>query len=395
MAETNGAVGEHHHALDGVRFVAFLLVFFFHALQWSPVGNWPIIRFGYLGVPIFFVLSGFLIGRILLDLREKTSLPLSSKLKRFYLRRSLRIFPVYYLFIGILIFFHVMSGNQDPRAEASFPWHMLYLTNLRSFLVGMDQVYEGHFWSLAVEEHFYLIAPLVVLVLHPTRLARLLGTTILAVAMARGVVYWSGSSRDFWVLSPMQFDLLGLGIATALIERKGSFLGVTPFKLRCLGLLGAVVFVLYITQFYYPIRHTGVLFAMVGSLSLGLAVAAGVLTLWQRPASMISRLLGWAPLAYLGQISYGLYLFHPNCLGWMAHYYGNQTLTNALVGLAVTILVAMLSWHTFEKPINNLKNRFAYASSKRLPEGSHLVKDDSVLQNFPMRPLGERSQPRP
>lgn len=394
MAEPNGAGGEHHHALDGVRFVAFLLVFFFHALQRSPIGNWPIIRFGFLGVPIFFVLSGFLIGRILLDLREKTSLSLGSKLKLFYLRRSLRIFPVYYLFIGLLIFFHVMSGNQDPHAEDSFPWHLLYLTNLRSFLVGMEHVYEGHFWSLAVEEHFYLLAPLVVLVLHPTRLARLLGMTILAVAIARGIVYWSGSSRDFWVLSPMQFDLLGLGIATALIERTGSFLRVTPSRLRRLGLLGGVVFVLYITQFYYPVRRTGVLFAMIGSISLGLAVAAGVLTLWQRPKSRVSKILGWAPVAYFGQISYGLYLFHPNCLGWMAHYYGNQTWTNALAGLLVTLLVAMLSWHVFEKPINNLKNRFTYASSKRFPQTGSSMNTDPLLERFPIAALGKESQPR-
>ena len=72
----------------------------------------------------------------------------------------------------------------------------------------------------------------------------------------------------------------------------------------------------------------------------------------------------WAPLAYVGRISYGLYLFHPNCLGWSSHYYGTYNLTNTGVGLAVTLAVAMFSWHVFEKPINDLKNRFTYAEKR-------------------------------
>src|SRR5512138_1198839 len=159
------AEASHNRSLDGLRFFAFLLVFFFHALQWSPWGNWPIIRFGYLGVPIFFVLSGFLIGGILLDLKDKHSpgFGLGAKLKTFYIRRSLRIFPVYYLFIGILTLLMVMSGRLDPVARDSIFWHLAYLTNFRSFFAGMSHITQGHFWSLAVEEHFYLLAPLVVL----------------------------------------------------------------------------------------------------------------------------------------------------------------------------------------------------------------------------------------
>jgi peptidoglycan/LPS O-acetylase OafA/YrhL len=352
----------HNHALDGLRFFAFLLVFFFHALQRSPWGNWPIIRFGYLGVPIFFVLSGFLIGGILLDLKDKTGpgFGLGAKLKTFYIRRALRIFPVYYLFIAILAVFFLLSGRPDPVASDSFFWHLAYLTNFRSFAVGMDRIREGHFWSLAVEEHFYLIAPLVVLLVKPRTLVRLLAGVIVAVAVARALIDHSGSSRDFWVLSPMQFDLLGLGIATAIIERKSRFAGIGARGLRWMGMGGAIFFVLFIAHFYWPVHGTGGLFATFGPVSLGLATAALVLTLWQRPDWVPSRILGLRPFAYFGQISYGLYLFHPNCLGWSSHYYGTYNLPNAGAGLAITLAVAMLSWHVFEKPINDLKNRFTY-----------------------------------
>jgi peptidoglycan/LPS O-acetylase OafA/YrhL len=362
----------HNRALDGLRFFAFLLVFFFHALQWSPWGQWPIIRFGYLGVPIFFVLSGFLIGGILLDLKDKTrpGFGLGAKLKTFYIRRALRIFPVYYLFIGILAVLLVLSRRPDPVMNDSFFWHLSYLTNFRSFAVGMDRIRQGHFWSLAVEEHFYMLAPLVVLLVKPRTLVLLLAGVILAVAGARAMIDHSGSSRDFWVLSPMQFDLLGLGIATAIIERKGQFAGIGARGLRWLGIGGAIFFVLFIAHYYRPVHGTGGLFATFGPISLGLATAALVLTLWQWPTWFLSRILAFRPFAYFGQISYGLYLFHPNCLGWSSHSYGTYNLTNALVGLAITLAVAMLSWHVFEKPINDLKNRFVYAEKRAIAQPS-------------------------
>ena len=357
----------HNRALDGLRFFAFLLVFFFHALQWSRWGNWPVIRFGFLGVPIFFVLSGFLIGGILLDLKakERPGFGLLAKLKTFYIRRALRIFPVYYLFIGILVLLMVLSRQPDAVARENIPWHLAYLTNFRSFFVGMDRIRQGHFWSLAVEEHFYMIAPLVVLVVSRETLVRLLAGVILAVAAARFAIYRAGSARDFWVLSPMQFDLLGLGIATAVIDRHGSFCRIGARWLRFLGLLGAAFFVLYIRRFYLGRPGIGVYYATFGPLSLGLATASLVLTLWQQPARWFAQVLAFGPFAYLGQISYGLYLFHPNCLGWSSKYFGNYTLANSLLGLAITLGVAMLSWHLFEKPINNLKNRFGYAAKQK------------------------------
>ena len=356
----------HNHALDGLRFLAFLLVFFFHALQFSRWGHWPIIRFGYLGVPIFFVLSGFLIGGILLDLRdrERPGYGFGAKLKTFYIRRSLRIFPVYYMFIGVMLALRLMSGNNDPVARDSLVWHLTYLTNFRSFHVGMNNIHEGHFWSLAVEEHFYLIAPLIVLLVRHKTLVRLLAGVIVAVALARMGISLAGSGRDFWVLSPMQFDLLGLGIAIAIIEKKGTFLGIGAAGLRRIGWAGGIFFLLFVARAHWHIKAGGVLFATLGPISLGLATAATVLALWQRPASLGSRIFAWRPFAYLGQISYGLYLFHPNCIGWSSQYFGKYNLSNALVGLLVTFGVAILSWQVFEKPINNLKNRFGYEKRK-------------------------------
>ncbi|MGD0838721.1 MAG: acyltransferase [Polyangia bacterium] len=357
----------HNRALNGLRFAAFLFVFLFHALQRSPWANWPIIRFGFLGVPVFFVLSGFLIGGILLDLKAEKRTRLGSKLARFYLRRALRIFPVYYLFIALLALPMFLAGWPDKVAHDCLPWHLGYLTNVRSFVLGMEQVREGHFWSLAVEEHFYLLAPIVVLLVSPRALVRILVGVVAAVALARYAVYRAGSARDFWVLSPMQFDLLGLGIATAIIDRTGSFLGMTAGRLRALGLFAVLFFALYLRRFYLGRPGIGVAYATLGPLALGLATAALVLTLWQEPQRWYARVLALPPLAYLGQISYGLYLFHPNCLAWSSRYFGTYTITNTLVGLVITLAVAALSWHGFEKPINNLKHRFGYRGERDRP----------------------------
>jgi peptidoglycan/LPS O-acetylase OafA/YrhL len=87
--------------------------------------------------------------------------------------------------------------------------------------------------------------------------------------------------------------------------------------------------------------------------------------LWQEPGRLVCRVLAFRPFAYFGQISYGLYLFHPNCLGWTSKHLGRFSLPNALVGLAVTLAVAMISWHSFEKPINDLKNRFGYGGKRK------------------------------
>ena len=154
---------------------------------------------------------------------------------------------------------------------------------------------------------------------------------------------------------------VGCIVRKAIIEKKGSFLGITPSRLQALGLIGAALFIVYIAWYYYPVRGWGIWLITLGPISLGFATAAAVLSLWQSPGSLPARLLGLPTLAYFGHISYGLYLFHPNCLGWTSSYFGVYNYKNTVAGLIVTLAAAMLSWHLFERPINDLKNRFRYS----------------------------------
>ena len=151
-----------------------------------------------------------------------------------------------------------------------------------------------------------------------------------------------------------------------IIEKKGNFWGIGARGLRRVGILSGAFFIVFIAQYYWPIKGWGILFATLGPLSLGFATAAIVLTLWQRPACLVSRGFSLRPFAYFGQISYGLYLFHPHCIAWSSRYFGHHNLKNTFVGLLATLGVAMVSWHAFEKPINNLKNRFAYGARQKV-----------------------------
>src|SRR5262245_57778988 len=200
----------HSRPLDGLRFFAFLLVFLHHAFMGHWLGPAPFVRFGVLGVHLFFVLSGFLIGRILLDLKARSDLSFGFKLGRFYVRRALRIFPVYYLVLLLLA--AIRATNILPSlGPMKLGIDALYLTNFYIFR-HPGSVTEAHFWSLCIEEHFYLLAPLAVLLLSRRALSIVLVSIFVLNAIARGYLHLNWTPDPYWILSPMHFDTLGVGI---------------------------------------------------------------------------------------------------------------------------------------------------------------------------------------
>src|SRR4051812_13549391 len=149
----------HKPQLDGLRFVAFLAVFYFHARPgkyfWGPEG-----------VRVFFTISGFLITRILI---QGESGDLRADLERFYIRRTLRIFPLYYAVVACLWLGGLLPGVW---------WYLTYLYNIRAFLDHAWGGPVGHFWSLCVEEQFYILYPLALLLTPPRSRAAMLGALL-------------------------------------------------------------------------------------------------------------------------------------------------------------------------------------------------------------------------
>ena len=355
MSQSNN----HMPQLDGLRAVACGAVVFSH---FAPEDHllMRLLPWGGIGVQLFFVLSGFLITRILLSCRERMTEGHTGmgELRTFYARRFLRIFPIYYLVLAVLF----VIGYGIMRE--SILWHVLYLQNLwRAFY---EIHFINHLWSLAVEEQFYLCWPWLVLFL-PRRalLPSIVGMIILAMAF-RLLAWGSGWSYLYLnIFTLSNLDTLGVGALLAWCWHNPN-LRALPGRLAwvCLPAGLALFAALAVLRWNNPTDWP--------SLYLGLGTAS-VLTfvpLVHGAATGLPSLpglfLSLPPLQYLGKISYGLYLIHPlikHLYNWVsANHLALPTYwpLRFVLLTAISIALASLSWHLFESPINRLKNRFPY-----------------------------------
>jgi peptidoglycan/LPS O-acetylase OafA/YrhL len=359
----------HMIQIDGLRCLAITTVAWSH---WAP-GKWQFgLPFG-TGVQLFFVISGFLITGILID--NNRGATLYQTWRRFYARRALRIFPLFYMTIGVCLLLNV-----NP-IRATWPWHVCYLSNFfyvsHGGLVhhsppGMSAValdHFAHFWSLAVEEQFYLFWPFLVLLLPARRVEKILWVLILIAPLMR-ILSGEVVKRDMiHVLSWSNLDALGIGgLFATLLRIDKSGLRTQRLSRFCLliGLPAAVIGGALAAKLDLPftietMSHTGLNFFygwLVFSAAGGIPGIAGAF-------------LGNRFIVYLGRISYGLYILHlftPLIVRWAARELGmSEWLSHAVVPIliaqgVVTVALAMLSWHCFEKPLNDLKRFFPYHS---------------------------------
>jgi peptidoglycan/LPS O-acetylase OafA/YrhL len=341
--------------LDGLRAAAVTAVAWSH---WLPA--W---QFGLplgAGVHLFFVLSGFLITRILLDVRTSPRRP--PAIGRFYVRRALRLFPAFFLVLGVAVWTAV------PLARETWPWHAAYLSNV--FIAGEArwQGHLSHFWSLAVEEQFYLLWPWLV-VFAPVRwLGPVVAATVVLGPLSRFVAASSGLTEAFWALVPGgSADSLGLGawVALAATPRFGIR---SPLPLRA----------------WMPLLAGGLWVAlqlgeMVSPLPPAVAVwrqfLQGVVFAWvvSRAVSGFAGPGGWIlahPVAVgVGRVSYGVYLIHafaPVVLFAAARAYGVEAwlpaseFARAALYAATTLALAALMWRWVERPVLAWKSRLPY-----------------------------------
>lgn len=334
---------------DGLRAIAFILVFFSHKIQFADANP-----YGEVGVWMFFVLSGFLITRILADARSEIEAGQSTVgrgLRRFYIRRTARIFPPYY---GLLAIIAVVSLIV-PIDNFWLPEKIAYATYTTNIFVadrGSWIGHFGHFWTLAIEEQFYLLfAPLVLLV--PRRHTLAVCVSILALGIARTIdLEVEGATTIAKGISSIaNFSLLALGGIIGLnAQRK------LPLWLTSGGAQLAVLVLFVSLAALFGQQEDWLLYGKLAS-----AVVAGLLLLQivQGQGSWLVGALNSPPLRGLGRISYGAYLVHnfifisavlfgvaPEGLG-----FGAQWIVASLVELVLTIAIAAVSWRTMEKPI--------------------------------------------
>jgi peptidoglycan/LPS O-acetylase OafA/YrhL len=356
--------------LDGLRALAIAGVFVTH---FAPSEDLPQIAahlpWGALGVMLFFVLSGFLITGILLDARSESSGSRSSwvVLRQFYIRRFLRILPLYY----VVVFAAIITDI--PYARAVSLWLITYTANL---YISFQNDWIGnlsHLWTLAVEEQFYLVWPLLVLFLPRLRLWPVL-TMMACAAPAYRLAALSfgikGLAIEVFTVSCL--DSLAAGSLLALAVRSNiaaHALGRWLFRAALpLGLLsgGALLYARSVPAGDLAFK---VLFPDAAILIFTpLVFAASTGSRWM-------RFLEWAPLRYLGKISYGLYVLHlfvplmfqplfermgVSYFEWEGRLWPHKSLLYFVLCTAFTTALAAFSWHCFEHPINRLKRFVPY-----------------------------------
>ena len=350
--------------LDGLRAIAVAAVAWTH---WAPMRQFGL-PFGS-GVHLFYVISGYLITSLLLHARAQHDH--AAALRTFYARRVLRIFPAFYTVLALAALFDVRTVRE------TWLWHATYLSNVQLYYAQfMSPV--SHFWSLAVEEQFYLVWPWIIVFLPRRLLVPVCAAGIVAAPLARLLLRGFGMSELPLVLPLGSFDALGIGALIALIEH--GYAPETWRRDRVIGAIAAVGLPLYVASIAWNVSGRELpllpwaLFQFVQALTFGAIVGTAV------PGfrGWLGRVLASRPMIGVGRISYGIYLVHvfaPPVVRAILRAFGVDSLS--LRGWEIqplyvitTLAFAGALWIAIERPMNSLKRYFPVTAA-RMP--AHLV----------------------
>ena len=374
---------KHMPALDGLRGLAILSVLLIHNLSPLPTyGN----RFagvltwlhsaGWVGVDLFFVLSGFLITGILLDSRESDHF-----FRNFYARRFLRIFPLYYAFLFVMIVVLPAVGVryfglEVVREEQGWLWS--YCANIL-MLVRRAWVYPddfAHFWSLAVEEHFYLIWPFIVFGCNRSRLLYVCGALIVIAVVARLICI--ATSQPYvvtYTFTLCRLDSLAVGAIVATLLR--SKIDENSLRRWAVGSLAITAAVLAYTMWSRKGLFIGDWTIQSYGFSFLAILFGSVVCLVTMPTGphVLQKMLSSPMLTVFGKFSYGLYIYHPAIRNALRQLWPAiapvgenapiiQNVTFFLTSIVLTFLVSWASWSLFEVHFLKIKRHFDYNSSR-------------------------------
>src|SRR5262249_21660780 len=373
--------------LDSLRAIAVLMVMYAH---WMPSKFNPnFLHLGHCGVILFFVLSGFLITGILLSAGEKIgNEPRTAVIKSFVTRRALRIFPIYYLFIGVSWLLSVGAFEKSTK------WHMLYLTNFEVYHGNAFPAGGGHLWTLSVEEQFYLLWPWPVLYVPRDHLLKVFGGILAIAILVRFYVVpvplLNGNLA--FVLPLPAFDALVVGAILALVSADGrklerflSFCKYVALPVFLVCVLRELVIATLPTTLQDDSGNVAMILIFTLCVTLPFVFALVIASAAKGFGGLTGQILSSRPLISIGTISYGLYLYHacvPSILvyaavnGWLpeAVLETSSSFTSSsllfITCLSITLLMGYASWFIIERPINACKVFFPYVqkTTERPPQ---------------------------
>ena len=347
---------------DGIRGVAVIFVVLTHLGVWTSLEkkgqlshSMTTLVHGGAGVQAFFILSGFLITLLLIHEHEQYS---KISVKNFIVRRTLRIFPLYILFLLIVTCLHIFGKNVTT-------WQSLYYAYLYIYNFVPKSVYTafmGHTWSLAVEEHFYLVWPFLFYYAYPKykNIILVLLVVFIMQAIVNQYYFLSGSLAKHYFIARWSFIggyPIALGCLMAILFKTDkykilkSIMSKPLFLFAGLMLYSNALYISYNFQNIYDVAINGDI-RTVGML----CILMWILT---NQNSIFIKILELKPLQYIGKISYGIYMYQGLFLSTgPTRIIGQSWPPEQSVGLALLMITAPLSYHYFEKPFLKLKGRF-------------------------------------
>jgi peptidoglycan/LPS O-acetylase OafA/YrhL len=339
--------------LDALRAISVLMVLFYHWLPYVTFLHTH--QIGPYGVSVFFVLSGFLITRGLLvdkDYVEADKYTVANRFKNFILKRSLRIFPIYYLLLAFLF----ALNFETIRSEIY--WHLFYSSNILYFVNCEFSNGLAHLRSLAVEEQFYIIWPSILLLIPKKHL---LTTLLICILLGSVIFFLLADVTRGTLLMPARIDAFAWGGLLAYALHRQHDILTRFFLSKWILISSSMLFLaaeLDIFSILNPLKQP--LFY--------LSVTCIIIVLCYGVKGWAGGVLSCSPLLYLGKISYGIYLYH-NVMQWLLPYFfklvhipfpDNEWIKFSLL-LIVTLIVSTVSYNFIEKPILRLKTRISHA----------------------------------
>lgn len=374
----NLVVGKHYPALDGLRGLAVILVLWFHSLtiviQEYDLGlslfarkYFSFVNMGNTGVDLFFIISGFLITCILIDTADRKDC-----LKLFYIRRVIRIFPLYFVSLILLFIIIFISGADENFANQAIA-HLFFMQNWGYSLGSENYAYVNHFWSLAVEEQFYLFWPLVFLIFRKNEKA-LIGICVLVIAMASifNDFFWNSGWQIYsYVNTLSRMDSLAFGALGAIVAQKYKTTDKSEainnlrkyVKIFLMLLFFCLLWSIFESDYFY--EHA--LQRRNHHMLVAIYLCILFIVFYADKDSLSTKIFSNKILTKAGKVSFCFYIAHWPIMMVLSEYLISTKINFWLLHVLIffgtgllTYMVSLLSYNYFEKPILKLKDNYSY-----------------------------------